>query len=319
MVGDPVDPDLEAGVVCQVLEAGDLQDPGPELLRAGQVQRDHFPVGADEGEALRRRRAAVRARLGAVAEVARIRLGQEVRHRLEHRDLHDVPAAVDAPPDERGHDALGRVKARDRVGDRRAGDARRPRVQRHAQHPAVGLRDRVVRRTLCVGAVGAEAADRAVDQARVEAEQALGADVQALGGAGSEVVDEHVGGGDQVVEDLLVSGVPVVDGDAALVVVKRLERRGVHRPVVAAEGIAGARLLHLDDVGAKVRQQHRRERAGDEGPLLDDAQTVQRTRALAVHVPPGRVAVSCGMRKIMRNMKIMDNAQVRVKRPGSSR
>ena len=42
VVCDPVDADLEPGIVGQVLESGDFQHSGPELLRAGQAQGEAY-------------------------------------------------------------------------------------------------------------------------------------------------------------------------------------------------------------------------------------------------------------------------------------
>jgi hypothetical protein len=79
---------------------------------------------------------------------------------------------------------------------------------------------------------------------------------------GRKFLHEHVGGGGEALQD----GPPLarleVEGDGALVAVE-VEELGREPPVPVAERagvVARFRLLHLDDVGALVGEDHRRPR-----------------------------------------------------------
>src|SRR5690606_34132483 len=138
------------------------------------------------------------------------------------------------------------------------------------EETARSLRHGVIGRALRRGPGLPEAADRAVDQARIELAQALFTGAQALGRAGPEVLDVDIGAPDERIEYLGILRALDVQCDAALVPVIGLEMRAVEPALERAERIARARLLDLDDVRAQVGQQHPRGRTGDEGALFDD-------------------------------------------------
>ena len=88
----------------------------------------------------------------------------------------------------------------------------------------------------------------------------FGADVIKVERAGREVLDQHVAGLDQAVENLLALGVLGVQRDRALVVVQHREIEAVHvRDVaqLAARDVAFAGALDLDHVGAEPGEQLR--------------------------------------------------------------
>src|SRR4030095_7182230 len=78
----------------------------------------------------------------------------------------------------------------------------------------------------------AEARDRAIDQAGIDALQPLGVDAEPRGHAGAEVLDEDVGAGDQLVERAKIARFLGVEPDAALVAIVGLEMRAVEPTLV---------------------------------------------------------------------------------------
>ena len=121
-------------------------------------------------------------------------------------------------------------------------------------------------------AVGRE---RSVDQPRVERQQIGGGDFQALTHRQRKVGDEDIGRGEEPIQHGEAVGMLQVDGQAALVaggqlpiVVGRLagDRRG------GPPGIAGARRLDLDDIGAEVGKDGRGGRPCDPARAIDDFQ-----------------------------------------------
>src|SRR5690606_22527118 len=110
-----------------------------------------------------------------------------------------------------------------------------------------------------VGAGLTEAGDGAVDDAGVLLAQPLVADAQAIGRARPKVLDGHVGGAGEAVDDLSPLRRAHVDGDALLVAVDAEEVAAFApdegwSPVPCI--IAGAGALHLDDLRAEVGEHH---------------------------------------------------------------
>src|ERR1019366_10676672 len=108
------------------------------------------------------------------------RLDRKVGHGLEHRDLNQAAAVCAAALDQRAENAVGGIQARDRVGERRAQELRALIVDYHAQKAAQRLGHRVIAGPVDVRARGAEAADRAVDQARIDLVPPFDADAETL-------------------------------------------------------------------------------------------------------------------------------------------
>ena len=82
------------------------------------------------------------------------------------------------------------------------------------------------------------------------------AEAEAGGGAGGEVLQQHVGVGEQLRQHLGRLGMLEVQRDAALAAIEPDEEAGlpVHEAVVGAGEVALAGPLHLDHVGAEVGQ-----------------------------------------------------------------
>ena len=123
---------------------------------------------------------------------------------------------------------------------------------------------------------------RAVDQTGVAGGHRLGVEAHPLECARPHVRHEHVGLVDQAQRELTALVGTDVEHDRALAAVVELERRvrwqlgPEHLPELPAR-VTGGR-FDLDHVGAPVGEDHRRGRAGDPDPHLDDANTFHRPR-----------------------------------------
>src|SRR5262245_55232625 len=109
--------------------------------------------------------------------------------------------------------------------------------------------------------------------------QRVVADAEPVGDAGAEALDEHVGVDRQAVDRLHPARVAQVQRERALVAVgDPAERRGVaHARVIGAHGVADARLLDLEHVGAEVGQERGRERSREEPREVEDLDAFQWT------------------------------------------
>ena len=122
----------------------------------------------------------------------------------------------------------------------------------------------------------AVAGDAGVDRARVARVDVLGPEAPLLHRAGAEVLEHDVGGRGELGGDPLALGLAQVERDGALVAG---QDRPPQRAVVVAQAapvahrVAGAGRLDLDHVGAEVPEQRAGERAGEQLPELDRAQS----------------------------------------------
>ena len=107
---------------------------------------------------------------------------------------------------QRAENAEGGIEAGHRIGDRRPHDARIVRIDQQAQPAARGLRDRVIGRPARIRPLAAKAGNAAIDQRRIELLKPLGADIELLGDAGAEILDEDIGLRDQLVEKRQIVG-----------------------------------------------------------------------------------------------------------------
>src|SRR5439155_8540487 len=142
----------------------------------------------------------------------------------------------------------------------------------------LALDDEVVARPAGLRARLAEARDRAVDEARVEATGPVVAEAEASERAGTEVLEEDVGGGEEPPQDLLPRLRLEVEGEALLAPVDAHEVRrltpGERRP--GSRVVAVTRLLDLDDLRPHVGQEEGAVRAGEDAGEVDDADPIER-------------------------------------------
>src|SRR5690606_15376989 len=130
-----------------------------------------------------------------------------------------APATGGGALHEGAEHAVRGVQPRDCIGERRPEEARPLAIDNHAEKTAQRLRHRVVARPLRVRTARAEAADRAVDEPRIDLTQAVCAGAQALRGSRSEVLYVDIGVCDQPVEQRTIASRLHVERHAALVAV----------------------------------------------------------------------------------------------------
>jgi len=194
---------------------------------------------------------------------------------VDHLTLAGLGAMV-----ERHGDAHDGVHGRQAVADGDAGARRRPvGLAGHIAQAAHGLADQTVAGALGIGTGLTEAGNAGHDQARVLLGQHVVAQAPLLHGARPEVLDHHVGLGDQLLGERLAFGFAQVQAHRLLVAPD-------HRPpgrqalgqaaAPLAHGIAHLRVLHLDHLGPEVAQDLAAERPGDQGAHLDDDEARKR-------------------------------------------
>ena len=149
-----------------------------------------------------------------------------------------------------------------------------------------------MRRTVAIGAGLPEGRDRAIDQARVERRQRRVIRTEPAHDAGAVALDEDVGGAAKGAKRRPSRGRFEVEDDALLAAVQRAEEdRGV--AVALSDGTAGialARRLDLDHLGAVIGERQGQIGAGQESGEIDDAQPLElhRRPASAHRVGRGR-------------------------------
>ena len=266
---------------------------GLDAERAEEAPHDVVGAGRDGHLAVLRLVEAVRRRDRMLVARARRELAgaeilrAQVRHHADepvHQARLDALAArhVAPPRDEGAGHAERAVEPRDQIADRR-GRAHRllALAPVHRHEPAHRLGDEVEGRALGVGPGAAIAIDAAHDQVRVQLGEPRLAEAHAGEHAGPVVLDQHVGPLEETGQDgLALLGVEI-EGDRLLVPVElgEVPRQAVHDRALPANGIALARRLDLDDLGAHVAEEHAAERARENAGQVDDAETGQGHRA----------------------------------------
>ncbi|MCY1202516.1 hypothetical protein D9M72_140060 [compost metagenome] len=224
-------------------------------------------VGGD----VRVRIAAARGHLAAVEIIRRVRM-QQRQGAVVQRDVQELAQAAAAALVERQQDGHRRVQARHHVHDRQAdAGGLALRVAVHAHQAAHGLGAGVVAGQTAQRSVGSEAADPAMDQGREFPAQGLVSQAPFFQRAGLEVLDQHVGVGQQAAQQLLARRPGQVQRHAFLVAVHADEVRGG----VAQEGrppaprLVAAGRLDLEHVRAVVGQDLRAIRAAQHAGQVD--------------------------------------------------
>ena len=100
----------------------------------------------------------------------------------------------------------------------------------------------------------AVARDVADDELRVARREVGVAQAEAGGGAGCEVLQQHIGAANQPIQYLRRFRMLQVERDAALAAIEPNEEAGltVHVAVVVTREVALTRALHLDDIGTEI-------------------------------------------------------------------
>ena len=216
------------------------------------------------------------------------RLVSQHRHaHVQERQVHPLTAAGAFPLGQRRLDADHPVKPGEDVDPGHAHLLRlAPRLAGQVHDPAHPLDQEIIARLARPRPVLAEAGDRGIDQPRVRRRKALVVEAEALEPAHLEVLDHHVGGGDQLFQPGEVVRVAEVAGDRGLAAVGGVEigRHPLGSPVGArpveegrapAAGVVALGRLDLDDLGAQIGQRLAGPRAGQNARQFDNLQPGQ--------------------------------------------
>ena len=201
-------------------------------------------------------------------------------HRLEDGAVHHLATSGLLALVQRQQRAHGALDPGQGVAQRNPHpDRGTVRVAADVAQPAHGFAHRREAGTRRVGTVLAEAGDPHHDQPRVVGRQALVVQAPALHGAGAEVFDQHVGLGCQAPQQVLALGLAQIEGQRLLVA-------GDHVPpqrfaalvglAPLAHGVALARWLDLDHLGAEVGQYLAAGGPGDQLAEFEHLEVVQR-------------------------------------------
>lgn len=196
----------------------------------------------------------------------RHRFGLQVDRRLQQAafDQPTLPGALTRQ--QRSQGAHRQQRCGVLVDDDRAGRCRRPVGATGAcGESGTRLQQQFLPRQVAIGPAGAIAADRCVDDARVEGLDLLIAQAQPRHRAGTEVLHHHVCPFDQLARDRLAGFRLHVECHAALVATGRQQVDALARDEVVGDrpvAVKGAiERLHRDHVGTHIGQQLGRHRA----------------------------------------------------------
>ena len=165
--------------------------------------------------------------------------------------------------------------------DHRDADAHRSGLGRpvDAHHAAHRLQHGVVAGQAAQRAIGAEARDRAVDEARMPLRERVVAEAPLLHRAGQEILDQHVGALEQAREHRLSGRLAEIERERALAAIDRGEVGGVavlvERRAEQARLVAERR-LDLDHVRAVVGEHLRAQRTRQHARQVDHPNAVER-------------------------------------------
>ena len=124
---------------------------------------------------------------------------------------------------------------------------------------------------------GEESLERAVDEAGVASGELLVSESDRFHLSDTEVLEEDVGGVDELEDAVTVGRLGDIELDAVLVAVERGEQPG-SGPGQVPGLVAGPAGFDLDDLGAEVGQDHPAARAHDHMRELDDTDAFERQR-----------------------------------------
>ena len=223
----------------------------------------------------------------ALDRVAHDGVFQERDLAVEHADIDLGRLAGLEAMDQRGIDGDRGEEARADVADRHADPGRRLALVAGDAHDAAhALHDHVVGGILGVGAAMAEARGRGVDQLGILLVQGVPAVAQLLHRAGPEVLDDHVGLFEQLLEDLALLVVLEVERDAFLAAVDRGEvgRLALDERPVGARVVAALGRFDLDHPRAHLGHQQGAVGAGQDARQVDDDDARQGALGTLGHV-----------------------------------
>ncbi len=185
----------------------------------------------------------------------------QIQHRILHRHRHFLAFAGLRAADQRGQQADRQVHSGIAVTQRRPADCRRAIPESCGRGGAAGaLRDVVINLEVRVGRTLAEALDRAENEPRVEFLNMLPGEAHPVHRTGREILDQHVGLADQLLQDRLAFRRLGVQGQRLFVAIERDKVQRIQIgdvPQLVARHVPNARPLDLQHVCAEPRQQLR--------------------------------------------------------------
>ena len=228
--------------------------------------------------------------LAAVGEPRLRGVGEERGAGVHHRDLDAAAAPRGVPPAQGGEHGGEAVEGGEDVDDGDPHPHRLTLLEAGEGHQArLRLEDHVVGRAVRLGAGGAVAGHRALDEARVGAGEAPAPEAEPAPFRGEEVLDQDVRAGEQPRERRPSLRPLEIDRRRPLVPVRRHEVGADAALPLADPGgtpgaglVAAVRLLDLDHVRPEVAQQHGQIGAGEDARGVDDADAGERPLLLFV-------------------------------------
>ena len=218
--------------------------------RIDAVGRAEIEIGVGDGAAPWHRAAAV--------QIDRKMLELQVNRGLDEAHIHPASFARRCSTHEQREDALGKLRSRHHVGDRKPRrHGRAAAVAAQPGDPGQRLDEQVLTRPVPPWSVGAIAADACIDEARVDRAHRIPAKADPVHDPRPEIMDENVRARDEPLHAIEVGRRFEVGGDAFLAAVDRVEERAVLVEMEVGERQPPARIaavgtLDLDDPRAKV-------------------------------------------------------------------
>ena len=243
---------------------------------------------ADIAAVLRAEHVARRGRLGAAAGAFAHLSGQPVdrrfgrderKQRVEQGQIDDLPsAALRLDLAQRHHHRKGAVEPGDHVGERRRRQGRLAVGKAGARGVAGHALDQGAEAgPVAVGAVLTPAGNPQDNEARVLPMQHLRPEPHRLERPRTEILDQHLGGGQKVEEQLAPARLAQAHRQALLVARVDLPMHADPVGLPGAQRVAALRILDLHDLGPEIGELQADHIAGDEARHVDDPHAVERT------------------------------------------
>src|SRR5262249_50138583 len=148
---------------------------------------------------------------------------------------------------ERGQDIAERIHTGGDVGNGDAHPGRSLWRTGHGEQASLALDQQVIGLLPPRWSLGPIAGDATGDQPGMACSKRLGAEAEALEGAGRQILDDDVCAGEEALEHWLGQGVFDVEGEALLPAIEpdKIARESMHDVIVPAREIAGTRTFDL--------------------------------------------------------------------------
>lgn len=213
----------------------------------------------------------------------------EIDERLEEARFHQASFTRNAPPHQCRENSLSSGRPGQHIADGETeGNRPLPFVAIQPHDARARLRQQILTRTLYPGALFAIAADRGIDDARIDRPDRFVVQSQPLDNAWPEILDHHVRLGEKPLQRRQVVFVLEIDRKAFLGTIDCVEDGGIAADLRVAQvkppgKIAAVRPLDFDDARAEIHQPKRTVRAGEKLAHVDDDQAGKRQFGFCCH------------------------------------